>query len=883
MKQGISQLQSISNTMKRGLFALIFAATCFDLFAQQAQTVFGEVLVQLRPNTTLPSWLREAQNSLGIDAHLEYKSTVSEHMRIHLLSFDEHRVDKQALIRELQHMPFVSCAQANHILAERIIPDDPFFSLQWHHQQANDSDIDSDLAWDITTGGTTANGTDIVVCVVEIGGAQWNTSDIATNHWVNAAEIPSNSVDDDGNGYVDDYHGWNINTQNDAIAAGDHGTRVSSMIGSTGNNSTGVVGVNWNVKMMQVQIGSSTEAAAIAGYEYPLKMRRLFQLTQGEQGAFVVATNSSWGTDNGQPADAPLWCAMYDSLGYYGIISCASTTNNNANVDAVGDLPTACPSQFLISVGRSNSSDVRASGGYGINTIDLVAPGDNVYLANNTQYVSTTGTSFSSPCVAGGVALLYSAPCTSLETQALADPMWTAQQIKNYVLDGVDTTQQLLQETASGGRFNVNNSLQLLLQQCENGSCLQPYNLSIQEDSLNHYTLFWNTIVASPVAELRYRNIAQPNWTIVSSINSNEVSVQISEPCASYEAQVRTLCASDSSAWSPSIYWTTEGCCIAPASISTVETGSSNAWLNWEAVQAATSYDITWANAQGEMVTFNTTEPAALIENLLPCTEYEVHVLSQCADSISNSSASLTIHVGGCDDCTDLTYCPANASSAAEYIALVSLNGFSRSSGSDNGYIHITEPIIDLIADSVYTLTVAPGYVGSAYNENFRAWLDYNADGAFDASNELIFDPASPTQTALSGVFTIPGNATPGIARLRVGMSYTPLSSNVEPQQCGTWTYGEVEDYCVRILDAVGISSSDQKPPIIYPNPARDSFRIARFSGRLTIHDVSGACIYTSYYHPEDIIDTSRLAAGCYFVTLSSKEQSSTRPLIIER
>ncbi|MFM7730747.1 MAG: S8 family serine peptidase, partial [Flavobacteriales bacterium] len=508
MKQGISRLQRIQKTMKYIVLTLILAAFHLDIQAQHAPTVFGEVLVQLRPNTSLTTWLREAQTTLGIDAHLEYKSTVSEHMRIHLLSFNEQRIDKRELIRELQHVASVSCVQANHILSERIVPDDPFFSMQWHHQQANDSDIDSDLAWDITTGGTTASGIDIVVCVVEIGGAQWNTSDISDNHWVNEAEIPGNGVDDDGNGYVDDYHGWNINTQNDIIAAGDHGTRVSSMIGSTGNNSTGVVGLNWDVKMMQVQIGSSTEAAAIAGYEYPLKMRRLFQMTQGDQGAFVVATNSSWGTDNGQPADAPLWCAMYDSLGYYGIISCASTTNNNSNVDAVGDLPTACPSDFLIAVGRSNSSDVRASGGYGINTIDLVAPGDNVYLANNTQYVSTTGTSFSSPCVAGGVALLYSAPCLSIETQALADPAWTAQQVRSYILDGVDATQQLIQETASGGRFNVNNSLQLLLQQCENGSCLQPYNLSVQLDSVGQYTLAWNTIATEAIAEIRYRNSA---------------------------------------------------------------------------------------------------------------------------------------------------------------------------------------------------------------------------------------------------------------------------------------------------------------------------------------------------------------------------------------
>jgi len=100
----------------------------------------------------------------------------------------------------------------------------------------------------------------------------------------------------------------------------------------------------------------------------------------GAEGAFVVAVNSSWGTDFGQPADAPLWCALYDSLGTYGVLSCAATANNNTNVDTMGDLPTACPSDYLISVTNTNSSDVKVnSAGYGVVTIDLGAPGNQIY------------------------------------------------------------------------------------------------------------------------------------------------------------------------------------------------------------------------------------------------------------------------------------------------------------------------------------------------------------------------------------------------------------------------------------------------------------------------------------------------------------------------
>jgi hypothetical protein len=262
-------------------------------------------------------------------------------MRAWLGTFNHTQISLDEVIATLKTIPGVSLAQANHKIESRAIPNDPFFGNQWHHQQANDKDIDTDLAWDITTGGTTAFGDDIVVCVVEPNGTKWDQPDILPNHWVNEGEIPNNGIDDDDNGYVDDYDGYNVTNGTDNISTGNHGTQVSSMIGAKGTNETGITGVNWDVKLMQVQLGNVSEANVVAAYTYPLVMRRLYNETGGERGALVVATNSSWGTDNGQPSNAPLWCAMYDSLGYYGILSCGATANNNVNIDVVGDLPTA--------------------------------------------------------------------------------------------------------------------------------------------------------------------------------------------------------------------------------------------------------------------------------------------------------------------------------------------------------------------------------------------------------------------------------------------------------------------------------------------------------------------------------------------------------------
>jgi hypothetical protein len=98
----------------------------------------------------------------------------------------------------------------------------------------------------------------------------------------------------------------------------------------------------------------------ITGYSYILQQRKLYNSTQGHNGAFIVATNASWGIDNGQAADAPLWCAMYDSLGQAGILNVSAADNRPAiNVDSVGDLPSLCPSDFLIAVTSIGSDGKR--------------------------------------------------------------------------------------------------------------------------------------------------------------------------------------------------------------------------------------------------------------------------------------------------------------------------------------------------------------------------------------------------------------------------------------------------------------------------------------------------------------------------------------------
>jgi hypothetical protein len=874
--------------MKRLLISFLTFALCsIHALAQQAATVPGEILVKIQPSYSPDKLVKEVYEFSGIESRFATGKCISNYMNIWLFTFDETALNKRRLLDFVRTVEGVSVAQANHVLEERVIPDDPFFSQQWHHQDAEDHDIDSDLAWDITTGGTTPTGDDIVVCIVEIGGTKWDTADIVDNHWVNIHEIPDNGIDDDENGYVDDYNGWNINTLNDALNTGDHGTRVSSMIGSTGNNSAGTTGVNWDVSMMQVQIGGSNEASAIAGYEYPFIMRKLYNETNGAKGAFVVATNSSWGTNNGQPDEAPLWCAMYDSLGHYGVLSCGATTNSNANVDVVGDLPTACPSDYMVSVGRTNNQDVRSSGGFGITTIDLMAPGDNVYLANNTVYGNTTGTSFSSPCVAGGIALLYSAPCNSLIQLAYLNPDETALVIKEYILAGIDTTTQLETECVSGGRFNVNNSLQLLLESCDNSSCIAPFGTVVSQvgSSLN-YSFSWDALPGIDTYSVQYRITNTTEWTILNNITGNSFITDALSSCTEYELQILSECDDDQSNWSNPFIWTTDGCCVNPTEPQVISVIGNSVEINWETVLAADSYRMTATPESGDIIQIeNINDSNYVLTGLQPCMRYTIEVLSNC-DGDPGETEDFHIHTGGCENCNDLEYCDAGSNSNSEHIAQVTVGDINHISGNDGGYVLVTEATTVLNSGSTYTISCVPGFSGASYNENFQAWIDFNSDEDFEDPGELVFDAPAPSTTGVAGEFTVPPNVTPGVVRLRVGMRYTPSNSNVEPSDCGEWTFGEVEDYCVTLDGPVGIFEKKQQPFVVFPNPANDNFTLVTTAEFLNVPlqyrliNMHGQLIQSSQIFSGQTLDCSNLESGIYFIEIRSGENTSHVRLI---
>jgi hypothetical protein len=467
-------------TMRKELLLLPLILFCLELAAQGTEAYNkSRLLVKLKGAVPPEYFIADFSTHSRAGGGVWIGKKLSIEKNISLLLYDTAAISAEELMSELKGFPDVESVQYDYYLDTRNDPNDPDVLEQWGLYA-----IQANKAWGITTGGVSAQGDTIVVAVLD-SGFDTQHEDIQENIWINRGETPGDGIDNDNNGYVDDVMGWNFITDSPIHKPEQHGHSVAGIIGAKGNNSKGVSGINWDVKLMVME--AKMVSHIIAAYEYIIEQRSRYNRTGGKAGAFIVATNASFGVNRIFCDQQPMWGEMYDRLGKAGVLTAAAAANNAWNIDEVGDMPTSCPSDFLLTVLNTNNADQRHPGSaYGKKSIDLGAPGQNSYTTKPfNRYGEFHGNSAAAPHLAGAIALLYSLPCGKIGTQALSEPDKTALRIRAALLDGADRLPVLADVCATGGRLNIFNSLNLLLEDCIDPATIGT-RLNVYPNPTNH-------------------------------------------------------------------------------------------------------------------------------------------------------------------------------------------------------------------------------------------------------------------------------------------------------------------------------------------------------------------------------------------------------------
>lgn len=438
----------------RKFLVLLFILGMYAQGYASADYVKHEYIASLKRDIRLNT-LNEILAAYSIQAEV-----LNAQNKIYLLKFINglSEVDEQICLKKLD---IIQKFHPNKILKERNCkPNDPFYNKQW-----NLAFMGFEEVWCFNNNGITPLGDTIVLGIIDQG-CNCDITDISANLFINHKEIPNNNLDDDSNGYMDDYRGFNaVAGKGDKHPPNNHGTNVLSIAGANGNNGKFITGAAPKIKMLMCS--ASSEADAIECYYYFLKMKEDYYTFKGQFGAYLVASSTSLGLPEAFPEDHSAWCDVYDQLGTSGIINICATDNVDENIDNYGDIPGLCKSDYLIVVTNTDRSDTRAKAAFSKINVDLAASGELVPVMNlDSSVENSSGCSLSAPQVAAGAAYLhqfgekYAKICKS-------DPPQSALLMKNFILEGSKPIPALSQEISSGKRFDVNGAFTKLLSYCE--------------------------------------------------------------------------------------------------------------------------------------------------------------------------------------------------------------------------------------------------------------------------------------------------------------------------------------------------------------------------------------------------------------------------------
>lgn len=452
--------------MNRSLIALILFLFFHTLaFTQKEKVLYdaipGVIIVIFQPTTNVPVFIKTFNQARSPFDQVTAFDKIGTAHAIYKLYFHPAKTNADGVLRNLQQQPEIAAAQFDYPIESRYEPNDPEYEKEWGLQRINAPEV-----WKYTTGGLSAWGDTIVVAILD-DGFDIQHEDLKANIWQNRFEIPNDGIDNDNNGFIDDVNGWSFSNNSNVHTRASHGTSVAGILGAVGDNSIGVTGINWHIKMMT--LSTSRVSEIIAAYEYVIEQRRQYNDSQGAQGAFVVATNASFGQESKFCSEQPVWGMMYDLMGEVGVLTGAGTVNRDYDVEKTGDMPTTCTSDFIITcLNITQTNNIGSSSGYGNVSIDVGAPGDNSYSTKAfNNYGSFGQNSAAAPHLTGAIALLYSVDCQEFAADAIQHPKETALVIRNAILKGVQPLGALQNKTVTGGALNILGSLEQLENRCE--------------------------------------------------------------------------------------------------------------------------------------------------------------------------------------------------------------------------------------------------------------------------------------------------------------------------------------------------------------------------------------------------------------------------------
>jgi len=430
-------------------------------------------------------------------------------------------------------------------------------------------------------------------------------------------------------------------------------------------------------------------------------------------------------------------------------------------------------------------------------------------------------------------------------------------------------------------RCTANNSN--FLQSNFSTSCNPPTNLNVSGLTYNSATINWTAASGVSGYTVEYKLASASNWSGTTTTTSTSFSLSALQAGSNYIFRVKSNCSTAGNF--EEINLTTQ--CIEPSN-GVVNISKSNVVkFSWNAVPAVLSYKLERKISTSSTWTTNSIS-SDTSQNIsgLSAGKYDWRVSSNCSlDTVGYLISDFIL------------YCSSSASSANnEYIKHVGLGSISRTSGNDSGYYNGSSLSTSVKPGNQYTVTFAPGFSGTKSNENWNFYIDFNRNGSFSDTGELIVQKQSTDTGKITANFTIPTTASLGLTRMRVSMKNGGYASS----PCASFGNGEVEDYSLFITNTpsapVTVKKVQDEEPLlsVHPIPTQNILNYVYTLNKscnhinICVSDILGQKVYNKNEDGlegkySETLDVSHLSNGIYFLTLTTNNETQVQKFLISR